>query len=466
MGGDQPRKRRSRLRVFVMLAITFVLLLVVGVVGVFAWIMLQPRPDYHAMLREKLADPWDDKTGSHAAYNQLIAIGERYRELDSIVFPHGIIENDGFSDLWHDVLDQSPMTPQMRQRIEGAAAIVEQERLGERLAAALDERPLAPLPPGTTQQIVGSRVADYRSIRTIARAETALARFDWLEGRYGEAVDRLERVARLADCISRQGLLIDFMIGQAITMLAVNKPAVWALESAPGQLASRRLVALLGEPWIVGVDRPYAVERYFTHAAYGEMPGIAGILARTRHQSLDQHYDALAEAIELHEADPVAASVEFARLADEGGWLKSMLQEQVLDPSRLLVSVDGIRMERDAARLLVAIELFHQLYGAYPNSLEDLVPGILDELPTHNFDGGTFLYRRYDEGEPRPPNMEGRDYALYVIGLDGEDNGGTPKTSYNNVYGDLRTVGDNTPDASLRGTDYVFNRSDRLDDPE
>ncbi len=466
MSSQPHRKKTSTLRVVVTLSVTLVVLVIAGVVGVFAWIMLQPRPDYHAMLRDALADPWGDGSGSNSAWDEMVRIGERYSELEGVAFSIGTYQEDGYELLFWDMLGWRRPTEAMLERIREARAIVLEEELGERLEGALDSRPAAPTSFTSVGDLMGTRIEAYKPTRRIARAELALARLDYLEGRPDEALARIARVSRLTDAVSRQGLLMDALYGSGLEMMMISAVERWIDESPPDVEMLRRLIDLLGESGGFDLARVYDVERRYAHATYDEYPGLMGVLARTRHASIDRVYDEMIDTIELHRTDVQAADAEFRRLSDQSSWLATVLDEQALDASIVLVSFDGVTLQRRAARIMVALELYEQLHGTYPQALDELVPGILDEIPTHNFDGGTFLYHRYDEGEARPPKMEGRDYALYVVGLDGEDNGGTPKTSYNNVYGDLRTVGSGTPDASLRGTDYVFNRSDRFEDDE
>lgn len=75
---------------------------------------------------------------------------------------------------------------------------------------------------------------------------------------------------------------------------------------------------------------------------------------------------------------------------------------------------------RDAALTAIALELYRRRNGAYPETLDPLVPELLPTLPVDRFDGQPLRYRLSDEGP-----------LLYSIGSDRIDDGGKPaETEY------------------------------------
>lgn len=66
------------------------------------------------------------------------------------------------------------------------------------------------------------------------------------------------------------------------------------------------------------------------------------------------------------------------------------------------------------ARIGLSLSQYHNDHGAYPDSLQALVPEYLDALPLDPFSGSGFVYQR-----------EGDAYLLYSIGPNGVDDGGT-----------------------------------------
>ncbi len=74
----------------------------------------------------------------------------------------------------------------------------------------------------------------------------------------------------------------------------------------------------------------------------------------------------------------------------------------------------------------LALRLYHHDHGAYPQSLDPLVPDYLSQLPIDPHSGRPFIYR-----------PDGGDFLLYSVGKDGIDNGGqfTNSAAYTRVIG-------------------------------
>ncbi|MBI4558781.1 MAG: hypothetical protein HY706_14460 [Candidatus Hydrogenedentes bacterium] len=90
----------------------------------------------------------------------------------------------------------------------------------------------------------------------------------------------------------------------------------------------------------------------------------------------------------------------------------------ILRPLDELMRLVVTRAERDArgagVQLALALELYRKQQGNYPDAIESLKPVCLQNLPTDPFSGAAFIYRR-----------AGDDYALYSVGENGQDDGGT-----------------------------------------
>ena len=68
---------------------------------------------------------------------------------------------------------------------------------------------------------------------------------------------------------------------------------------------------------------------------------------------------------------------------------------------------------RDATLVSIALELYHREHGAFPESLDELVPAFLEEIPLDRFDGKPLKYHLTPEGP-----------VLYSVGTDRDDDGG------------------------------------------
>ena len=70
---------------------------------------------------------------------------------------------------------------------------------------------------------------------------------------------------------------------------------------------------------------------------------------------------------------------------------------------------------RDGLCVGLALEFYRRHHGAYPTTLDALVPDLLPRVPTDRIGGGPVKYRRID-GRP----------VVYSVGVDGDDDGGRP----------------------------------------
>jgi hypothetical protein len=148
-------------------------------------------------------------------------------------------------------------------------------------------------------------------------------------------------------------------------------------------------------------------------------------------------YDRLVAAAELPDREARAAA--FAKIDAD----VEVLQAESRAPKRLLAAVvsrqqrsrvvSGIMLSLflpalnaaieaedrqntalELTRLAAALALYRAAHGAYPESLDELVPDIIERLPVDVLSGKPFVYKRSEEG-----------YLLYGIGANGTDEGGS-----------------------------------------
>ncbi|QYK49048.1 MAG: hypothetical protein KF838_04160 [Phycisphaeraceae bacterium] len=108
----------------------------------------------------------------------------------------------------------------------------------------------------------------------------------------------------------------------------------------------------------------------------------------------------------------------------------------VAHPAHLVPVVNLYRMDRllldrlhrdllfDGLRVMLALELFRDGNGTYPDALDELTPMYIERLPLDPFDGRPLKYLRID------PTLDGagRAYLLYSVGADGQDDFGSTYT--------------------------------------
>jgi len=72
--------------------------------------------------------------------------------------------------------------------------------------------------------------------------------------------------------------------------------------------------------------------------------------------------------------------------------------------------------ERDGVVIAIALELHKRRHGAWPASLDELVPGLLPAAPVDPLNGESLRYRLREDGRP----------VVYSVGEDGDNDGGRP----------------------------------------
>jgi hypothetical protein len=85
-------------------------------------------------------------------------------------------------------------------------------------------------------------------------------------------------------------------------------------------------------------------------------------------------------------------------------------------------AIDRARQTRDATLTALALEVYRRDHGAYPPTLDALVPRYLPAVPLDRYDGKPLKYRLL----PSPSNTIPTTAVIYSIGVDRIDDGGTP----------------------------------------
>jgi hypothetical protein len=88
---------------------------------------------------------------------------------------------------------------------------------------------------------------------------------------------------------------------------------------------------------------------------------------------------------------------------------------RVLLPGALSIcrSRDMTAARVESLQIALALKTFQAGAGQYPESLQNLVPALLPQLPTDPFTGHPYIYRR-----------EGSGFVVYSVGSNLQDDGG------------------------------------------
>jgi len=117
-----------------------------------------------------------------------------------------------------------------------------------------------------------------------------------------------------------------------------------------------------------------------------------------------------------------------ARQIDPSSFISNDVISQMVLPgvSEAIASEARDRAQIGGTMLVAGIELYRNEHGAYPASLANLVPEVLQQAPTDPFTGAPFLYTPTETG-----------YMLYSTGPDMQGNGGATAEGWKTPGTDL-----------------------------
>ncbi len=335
-----------------------------------------------------------------------------------------------------------------------------------------------PLEPSANPMLLEVLLPQLGEFRAFAVALMQDAYVAVHEGDGDRAVANLVAISGLASHSQQQPFLISALVGIAITAMQ-SEHVVRLLRERPGAFSDanlRELAHLLGSPRTDDAMRiDFAAERAyfedFVQRVYTDDGRGGGRLTPEGFRLLRALDSLSMDAVGTHRmtdsiVGPLAAIVVGNRREITSMHTRLMSEAQAiaaqplwrLDTSRFDAIVDGItatpiltarylpvvaivpvvprsyasaetvRCRRDAALVVIALELHRRRHGDYPASLDELVPVLLPSLPIDRFDGNPLRYALRD-GRP----------LLYSIGVDGLDDGGVPPKQGPNGAGQWRS---------------------------
>jgi len=219
----------------------------------------------------------------------------------------------------------------------------------------------------------GYYMDSIQSMRSLARALASRGRLATMESRFDDAADTSLEGIRFGYAIRRGGLMIGSLVGTACS--GIGRWNLYGIREELSASHCSSLISALGqfekqaEPTEDFIHR----DRVWSQHAMGWSGHLIEILEKTAG------------------IDPYVVHRSFEH---------ACIREQA--EMRLL-------------RLELAIQAWRKTDGRLPESLSELVPQIIDEIPVDPFDpdGGTMKYRRTEDG-----------YVLYSVGPNGIDDGG------------------------------------------
>lgn len=299
----------------------------------------------------------------------------------------------------------------------------------DRVAALTDrlrpiERFTMPVPDG-----IGTMAAWEQGTDTIGRTRRPVvevivpAMHDALmAGDFAGAADWLERAWALARVADASGTIIGGMVQTAIISamyqsLRPHLPALAESEYVP-------LWEAIDDPPTVDPQWSLRIERELGLGAIQEAMAVVPLMAKDQLRLFEEAlidwslYESAGDA-EAHERVRQLA----ARLDGDSIYRRRRMALDTVLPAlgRVGPALRAGLAERDATRVMLALESYRTDLGQYPDTLDALVPQFIDQLPPDPHRATeSFVYRVVDPQATDPAAA----YVLYSIGADRVDDGG------------------------------------------
>lgn len=321
------------------------------------------------------------------------------------------------------------------------------------IAALVDKTPGLSPPEGKGPMINEFNTTDTAYARTLALALAAQMRIATTENNFNQCVSSFKQILTIANTCWHQPGLIDRLVGIAMLDFATRELRLELEENEFDESVCEELLEILNSVEIPPITLAIESEKLFiqdtmqwTFTDDGNNNGYMiatediGILEpnnenRSLIEALASRFyfaDRMTVDSMLDEFIHTVTSLTSMSLIDrraneELDQLYELIESNnrvrflaILLPAfnRFLDQHSINQLQTQGTRLMLAIELYQARHGKLPNSLDDLVPNILEKLPVDPIHGGSFKYKLL-ENDPR-----GREFLLYSTGLDQKDNGG------------------------------------------
>ena len=315
--------------------------------------------------------------------------------------------------------------------------------------------------------------------RQFAKSQAASIRISAVEGDSEQLVKAFNDTLSLAETISHQPTLIEYLVAASMATLILDELQLSLVESDLSLDTYSALAETVGEfspsraVFSIECDRVTYHELadwVFSDAGNGDgfvtsysdswtlssgrkNAFLNAIIARfylaTKEES-KQEIDRLIDWL-IAEAGVDPTQVRLRGKYQQGlielytSWRFPFIRDLFSAPELAIGIEDALQVEVSATLVMIAIAEYKVRKGEYPVRLDDLVPESFAAVPIDPLHGGTFGYRL------TPDDPHGRPYLLYSTGLDRNDDGGDFDAADS-----LRCIDD--PNAQ---TDYTVNQPRR-----
>lgn len=273
--------------------------------------------------------------------------------------------------------------------------------------------------PKVSQLIQGFRLI---GIDAVLKAE---------EGQIEEAIDQCLKARRFLKLYLQEPFLINYLIDMALIKInAVCFNTIVSNQNLETEILEKILLEWEASPWKEGLVRALELEKTSMIEAIlfylsGELDldpdqVIAGDfyywlfrpVLKNEIIYMIETWDELIEVVKM----PYFASrngQKIEKIIKEIPWYYKLARMRIPNFWSALLKKATLDALVETARIGIACKIFKNLYGDFPEILDELSPGILAEIPLDPFTGKPYIYKKDDTG-----------FIVYSVGSNLKDEGG------------------------------------------
>ncbi len=370
------------------------------------------------------------------------------------------IRDDDFDSFDFDPIYLDDTSPEVLRELQHTIAELRAAGAFDRLALAA-QRPNAVRPHSypPDESLIFQMIPDLEQLRRLARARIASMYQALAQGDADEAVAALDQTLYVAQVYTHQSLIIEQLVGRAIATEAAGRLRQALVQHQLDATTyarvlktfQRRLplgpteIALQGERLIIldMIQRVYSddgtgggrlllteIGDFVQMTGAGSATGRpkAGALAivnlggffyanRTEiTEAANEFFDHLIRLSTLSRADRRADPFDENAVFETLGWRFMPLNMLMPALGRTIDARDANDCDISGTIIMIALEQYRAEIGQYPDSLDNLTPAILEDIPSDPFSVDGFVYRTLAD------DPADKGYVLYSIGADGVNN--------------------------------------------
>lgn len=333
-----------------------------------------------------------------------------------------------------------------------------------------------------SEMIMNILLPELSAARDLSKVSAAMMRIALHERNSEAFIAALDRTLRTAQAMSRQPIPISHLVAIAAGEMVMNELR-WSISESEcdGDTVKRAMecvqdhtdlasltIAIEGERLMVldliqrfhtddgRGDGEFLADEFFKGTenhwkAQYDIMRMTGERCPSRRETTDtanSHFDTMIEQAQLDAQARARHRVDLGQAVIDLPWKYFFLKEFLSAIDRLPWTRDRYEMQRQATLIILALARYRGRHGKWPESLSQLEPEFIERLPTDPISASAFGYKRR---APTPDDP--REFCLYSLGLEADDDGGKETADPDEAHHALMT-----PRWRAAGLDYIINR--------